>query len=215
MVADYFHAWLIRAADRQLQVVVPHAQNERVDALQWSLHGHLLAYLWGSTSIPNHIVIFDPDTTTNLGNYVRPDERYWWNGRLLWSDDLRYVAAVGWVDGLIDVVGVDGSAASLNDVGLDQQSLASMWLPASDRFIYMTKDNELVTYDAKENSYQPLATGTGVHVEAVGDKHDLIFIQKQSDGTSALVKLDTRDNHQTVLMAAQTKGWVTRFLSAL
>ncbi len=211
LVASYFDAWLIRAADKQIQVITGHKELETMDAFQWSPRGHLLAYLWAETQIPNHVIILDPDSAANLRNYVRADKKYWWSGRLLWSDDLHYVAAVGWVDGLIDVVGVDGSAASLNNVGTDQQSLASMWIPATDRFIFMTTKNELTAYDAAADRYQSLATDTGVHVETIGNEHDLIFTQKQADGTTALFKLDTRNNQQSVLMTAQAKGWLTQY----
>jgi Tol biopolymer transport system component len=101
---------------------------------------------------------------------------------------------------------------SLRDVGGDGTSTAARWLPASDRFMYLTKKNELMAYDAAAGSYQLITSDPfNVETETIGDQQSIIFIQKQPDTTSALVKLDVRDNQVTTLLTPQPKGRVIRF----
>jgi len=214
LVADYFYAWAIRATDRQVQVIASHQNYETVDAFEWSPRGHLLAYLWGAASIiPNQIVILDLESGKR-SLYARSDKHYWWNGRLLWADNLRYVAAVGWVDEHMDVANLDGVGTSLINVGSDNRSIGATWLPESDQFLYMTEKNELVAYDAAEGRYQTIARDVfDSHVERGDDNHSLIFMQRLANGKPALVKWDTRDDHFDTLITAESKWGVSRFYS--
>jgi Tol biopolymer transport system component len=211
VVGDYFYTRLIRVADGVMTALVSHNGYESVSTFTWSPRGHQLAYLWAETGIPNHVVIYDPDTRSQH-KYVRHDAKYWWDGRLLWSPDMQHIAAVGRTDSNLDIVALDGSGVSLAGVGWDNKSLASTWLSTSNRFVFMNGTNELITYNVATGAYQPLVSNVfDSHVELLADQHSLIFVQRQPDNTFALMKMDMRDNSLTPLLTVPPPSLVSRF----
>ncbi|MEP7285112.1 MAG: hypothetical protein ABI947_05010 [Chloroflexota bacterium] len=201
VIGDYFSQALVRASDNQIQMFSP----SRVDAVQWSPQGHQLGYLFSTTmNLADQLNILNPDTGSQL-KFAQPTGSYWWEGRILWSPDMRYIAVVGWDDSLIDVFGQDGSTTHIAAAGGDDTSLSANWLMDTESFIFVTDQKELIAYHADTGKYETLATNfmsRGIVLKALltSDKQGIIFAQKQ--GTkNAIVKLDLQHKRLVSLMS--------------